>query len=417
MSSDEKSVTYLIEFYPELSQTFIFEEIRCLRETGWQIDILGLKAPLKHRSRLPETYGFADRATRPARRPDSKMGRALALGKDLLHLALLGRIAGALQLLNFKDPYVLTNRGDLARYAVALNAIGGKGRRLMVCHFGPMGLMAARIKAMGLADIGVVTVFHGYDLTSFLTDRADGVYTELFREGDCMVPISSFWQSRLKDLGAPAEKINVVRLGVDIDTFEYTERKREAGEALRIISVGRLCDKKGHRFLVAAIAQLSKRRPDLPIHLDLVGDGELYDEVSKQVSQLGLSETVTLHGAIQNNEVSELLRAAHVFALLSVVAENGDMEGIPVSIMEAMATGLPIVSTYHSGIPELVEDQQSGFLVHERDVNACADAFENLAENIELSITMGHRARETIVERFNSATQARTFANVLDDHV
>ncbi len=417
MSADMKSVIYVIEFYPELSQTFIFEEIRSLMENGWEIDILGLKTPLKHRSRLPETYGFADRAIHPTPSPTTRLGKALALGQDLFRLIFQGRFRGVQKLVNFQDPFVLMSRGDLARYAVALNSIIGAESRLLICHFGPMGLMAARIKAMGLADIRVLTVFHGYDLTSFLQDRPDGVYAELFREGDCMVPISSFWKDRLIDLGAPAEKIDVVRLGVDIDAFEYSERTRSAGEALRIISVGRLCDKKGHRYLVAAVAELAKRRPDLPLHLDLVGDGELREDVAEQISTLGLGHVITLHGAIQNSEVSALLGAAHVFALHSVIAENGDMEGIPVSIMEAMASGLPVVSTLHSGIPELVEDGVSGFLVPEGDAVACADAIEKLAETPELATSMGRRAREIIVDKFNRNTQAKAFIDVLKDHV
>lgn len=414
MLSDKKTVIYMIEFYPELSQTFIFEEIRSLRDNGWEVDILGLNEPLKHRSSLPEAYGFADRATRPSSRPDRKLGRALGLARDLLYLAARGKLGGVLKLLSYIDPFVLTNRGDLARYAVALNSISGADRHLLVCHFGPMGLMAARIKALGLADIQILTVFHGYDLTSFLKDRPDGVYADLFREGNCMVPISAFWRERLSNLGAPADKIQVVRLGVNVEAFEYTERKRDRGEPLRIISVGRLCDKKGHRYLVTAIAELLKRRPDLPVHLDLAGDGELREDVAAQISDLGLESVITLHGAIQNSRVSELLRAANVFALHSVIADDGDMEGIPVSIMEAMATGLPVVSTLHSGIPELVENGGSGFLVPERDSIATSTAIERLADDPELSVSMGRRAREIVVERFNRDTQAKAFIDVLD---
>ncbi|MBY8976390.1 glycosyltransferase [Rhodobacteraceae bacterium NNCM2] len=413
MRADAKTIIYLIEFYPELSQTFIFEEIRSLRDLGCDIKILGLKGPLKHRSSLPEDYGFADHASRPQPRPESKIGRGFAFLRDLATLALRGKWRGIVNLVSLSDPEWLATRGDLARYAIALDSMTRGRPHLTLCHFGPMGMIAARLKAMGLVDTPILTVFHGYDLTSFLKGRPDGNYDELFAAGDCMVPISEHWRELLIDLGAPETKIHVVRLGVDIDAFDFSERARGTNEPLRVISVGRLCDKKGQGILVSAVAELAERRPDLVIQLDLVGDGELRGEIENQVADLGLGDRIHLHGAIQNAEVNRLLKSAHVFALHSVTAENGDKEGIPVSIMEAMATGLPVVSTLHSGIPELVEDGASGLLTPERDVAQCAAALEKLADDPALGVAMGRRGREIIEQKFNRARQAEAFLSVI----
>jgi colanic acid/amylovoran biosynthesis glycosyltransferase len=165
-----------------------------------------------------------------------------------------------------------------------------------------------------------------------------------------------------------------------------------------------MTEKKGHRYTLKAFAGLMARRPGLAAHLDMIGNGPQLEEMRDLVEQLGLAAHATVHGGLPHDQVRDLLNQANVFVLPSVTAADGDMEGIPVSIMEAMAMGLPIVSTRHSGIPELVADGISGLLVAEHDIPALTGAFERLIDTPGLIVRMGLAGR-SIVERDYSATR------------
>jgi colanic acid/amylovoran biosynthesis glycosyltransferase len=140
------------------------------------------------------------------------------------------------------------------------------------------------------------------------------------------------------------------------------------------------------------------------VRYDILGEGPLRPALEQLVRELGLGERVTLHGARDQDEVLEMLRRSHLALAPSVTSRDDDQEGIPVSLMEAMAIGLPVVSTFHSGIPELVHDGVSGRLVPERDVDALAGALEPLVDHPETWPAMGREGRRHVVENFNLRT-------------
>jgi len=137
------------------------------------------------------------------------------------------------------------------------------------------------------------------------------------------------------------------------------------------------------------------------MNLSIIGDGPLFEKFRDIVEELGLAKIVELHGGIPREEVRARLLAANAFVLPSVTTDAGDIEGIPVAISEAMATGLPVISTYHSGIPEIVEDGVTGLLVAERDVHALAEAMCRIARDRKLAARMGRAAREKVERDLN----------------
>ncbi|MBK8161335.1 MAG: glycosyltransferase [Rhodospirillaceae bacterium] len=165
--------------------------------------------------------------------------------------------------------------------------------------------------------------------------------------------------------------------------------------------MGRFVEKKGYSYSLRALALLRARRPDLSFMLNIVGDGPLRSEIEAEVSALDLHDVVHFHGSLAHSDALALLDKAAIFILPSITSKSGDMEGIPVSLMEAMARSVPVISTRHSGIPELVEDGISGLLTPERDVPALAAAVERLIDQQQLRAEYGHAGRRKVVAQFN----------------
>ena len=270
---------------------------------------------------------------------------------------------------------------------------------IVFCHFGPLGMHGLRLKQIGAAQGALVTVFHGYDMSSYLHTSGQAVYKDLFNAGDRFLPISDRWRNQLISLGCDPTKVFVHRMGISCDRFKFLTRILKPGCSVRVISVARLVEKKGIEYAIRAMAKL-KNHPT-KIQYTVIGDGPLRRTLEELIDELGVHEHVELVGWRSQAEVIDWLQQAHLMLLPSVVAQSGDQEGVPVILMEAMATGLPILSTQHSGIPELVQDGVSGFLVPERDPDALADKLAYLMEHSDLWPTMGRAGRAYVEEHFN----------------
>ena len=261
-------------------------------------------------------------------------------------------------------------------------------RRVWLAHYGRWGRFACGLRELGLIKGPIATVFHGKDMSAYLEKRSAGAYKHLFRRGDLFLPISDFWREKLIRLGAPAERTMVHRMGVDTSRFIELPRTLKPGEPVRFIGVGRMVEKKGFDDALAAFAAV-RAPPPVAASLTLIGDGPLRRSLQAQAAQLSLGDAVTFTGLLPHARVEEMLREAHVFVLASRTSKSGDMEGIPVALMEAMAQGLPVLATRHSGTPELVEHEVSGLLCDEGDRAGLADNMRAFAEAPERWAAMG----------------------------
>ena len=216
-----------------------------------------------------------------------------------------------------------------------------------------------------------------------------------------MLPISNLWAGRLQMMGCPPEKIAVSRMGIDMTRFTPREVKAPAAP-LEILSVARLTEKKGLHVAIEACRQLKEQ--GMAFRYRILGIGPWERRLRTLIEQYQLDDVIEMSGFKPSHQVKEMLERADVFLLPSITGTDGDMEGIPVALMEAMAVGIPVVSTVHSGIPELVESGKTGWLVPENDAQALAERLAALThiDSGELKPIV-LRAREKIESEFNQS--------------
>jgi len=283
---------------------------------------------------------------------------------------------------------------------------------VIYCHYGPMGQLALQLRGLGVGG-KICTVFHGVDISRHVRDEGRDCYRDLFANTELCLPISEYWEDRLLELGCEAAKVRVHHMGIDPEAFAYCGGSGGESGAVRVLTIGRLVEKKGYEYALRAIAQMPAGRVEYVI----VGDGPLREELESLTRHLGAEDRVTFRGALRQDEVRQLYGQSDLFLLASVTAADGDKEGIPVVLMEAQASGLPVVATMHSGIGEVVKDGETGFLVAERDVAALTERLRYLVEHRECWAAMGRRGREVVCEQFNIGTLNRRLGELLRDLV
>jgi len=269
---------------------------------------------------------------------------------------------------------------------------------IIYCHFGLSGKIGLVLKEVGVEG-KLITSFHGYDLSAYIRINGENTYDNLFKKGDLFLPISNYWEKKLIKLGCNKDKILVHRMGINVDKFIYHEKILKQGETIKLVTVGRLVEKKGHIYAIEALSKIIKKHNN--INYFIAGDGPLKDELIALCKRLNIEKYIKFLGSLRQDQVIKLFKESHIFILTSSIAKNGDQEGIPVVLMEAQAVGLPVVSTYHSGIPELVLDGISGFVVPEKDSNIIAEKIKYLIEHPEIWPDMGRCGRNFVEKRHN----------------
>lgn len=276
-----------------------------------------------------------------------------------------------------------------------------------------VGLIHARFGTTGTKLLGVkkklklpmLTSFHGFDLPSNKRTRKKygKKMKQLFKKGELFTATSKNMKRILVKYGCPKKKIIVHHSGIDVNHFAFKARKMPKDNKIYILSVGRLVEKKGMDYLIKAFHKLRKKYPH--VYLRIAGDGELRKKLKRQVRRLRLKNRVTFLGELTHEEVAKEMQKCHFFVLASHKDRNGNQEGIPNVIKEAMASGMPVISTRHAGIPELVKDGKSGYLVPEKNSKALYKAMVKLIRHPEKWEKMGKAGREIVEESFNMDKQ------------
>ncbi|MFP4004074.1 MAG: glycosyltransferase, partial [Alphaproteobacteria bacterium] len=392
-------IAYLMTRFPNPSQTFVTDEIASHIRHGLDVTVIALQRGNGF-GEMSENERIVAEHVRHAGIAGSPPARLAQLAGELAGEA--RRASPALKILNpLGTPFPLS-RPALFSLARAWRNVA-PGPDILHCHFGPVGLFGAALKHMGLTRAKLVTTFHGYDMARFSGRRGAVFYRALVEQGDLFLTVSERWRERLIGLGAPSERVRVHRVGVDVERIAFRERKPDA--PVRLVSIGRLIEKKGHSVTLRALAMLRESRPDMAVTLDLIGSGPLETRLRREAAELGVADRVTFHGGLSHERVLEILERGAIFILPSLTARDGDQEGIPVVLMEAMAGGMPVISTRHSGIPELVEDGVSGLLCPENDAGAVAHALERLIDTPDRWPGMGRAGRQRVEAEFNQHTQ------------
>ncbi len=250
--------------------------------------------------------------------------------------------------------------------------------------------------------------FHGMDI--MLRNDQPG-YNENLKELLQVLPMvlarSDSLADRLVDLGCDRAKIRINRTSIPMDGFPARERTAPSEGAWRIIQASRFIEKKGLEVTLEAFAAFHREYPNS--ELILAGEGPLEKRLHEKVSTLGIERCVKFPGFCNQDDLARLYQEADIFIHPSQTPPNGDQEGVPNAMLEAMATGLPVVATQHGGIPEAVTTEEDGLLVPERDAEALGDALFRLTEEPGLYQRLSQRAAKSVRERFE---QSRSIARL-----
>jgi glycosyltransferase involved in cell wall biosynthesis len=248
------------------------------------------------------------------------------------------------------------------------------------------------------AELGLrlIVHFHGFDAHSQgVLEGAGERYPALFEQAAALIGVSKPMCAALEALGAPRSKIHYLPNGVDVEQFSGAAPDRAAPVFL---AAGRFIEKKAPQLTIAAFASLHRSRPEA--HLRMVGSGDLLEPCRDLAIGLGVGDAVTFLDAQPHEVVAAEMTSARAFVQHSIVAADGDSEGMPVAVLEASAAGLPVVSTRHAGIPEVVVEGETGYLVGERDVEGMARRMEQLVDDGALAARLGAAGRARVAEHF-----------------
>jgi colanic acid/amylovoran biosynthesis glycosyltransferase len=364
-------LAYVIARFPLLSETFILREILELQQQGWEFDTFSVSRA-HSRIRHPETAALE---------PSVRMRRPLStatVGSTSRLLRrdprLYARLFSQTVLGNCLSPEFLAKGLAVLPWAVEIAETMRRQRvRHIHAHYGTHPALVAMLAAKILGISFSFTV-HAHDLFVNTTMLAEKVRAARF-----VVPISDYNRACLQRLAGPLpdSRLPIVRCGIDLEAYPFRsalEGSYAASGNGRILAVGSLQEYKGHDRLIRACALLRDQRPDQVFQCDIVGEGHLRPQLEGLIAALQLQDRVRLLGGQDHQAVRRLMEQASVLVLPSVVSRSGQMEGLPVTLMEAMAVGTPVVATRLSGIPELVRDGDTGLLVPPDDPGAIRDA-------------------------------------------
>jgi colanic acid/amylovoran biosynthesis glycosyltransferase len=391
-------VAFIVSQFPLLSETFILNQISGLIDRGCEVDIYAHKVSNEaviHSDVV--NYRLLSRTKcLSLPRSDSSMAR-IGKGTHFLIDGLSKHPAATLKALN---PL------KFGRTALSLTRLhqshlfrNKQPYDIVHCQFGPNGNLGMQLKEAGALQGKLITHFRGYDSSAYVRFMGRDVYRNLFRKADLILCVSASIKARLLDLGCEEQKILIHHSGVDTDQFAVSHVPSRNGGKVRLVTIGRLVEKKGIKYAIEAVAEALKTHPELEYRI--AGDGPLFNDLLRLIADLNVGERIQLLGRKRHDEVVQLLEDADILLAPSVTTENGDEEGIPNVLMEALARGLPVLSTYHGGIAELVQNGKSGFLVPEKDAKALAEKLRVLTDNRDLWPAMGKVGRSHVEEHFN----------------
>ena len=410
--SSPPQIAYTMSRFPTVTETFILNEILTLLEQGYHIQVWPL---LKGRTRV--RHAEVERVM-----PYVVWLPFLSPGVLWSNLILLATRPG-----RYLGTFAAMIRGTWGSWNYQIGGLGiwpksvhlarqleRGGVRHLHAHFANHPALAAWI-VHRFTGIGYSFTAHGSDLHIDQTMLAEKIDEARF-----VVTISHYNQTFIAEhVGAArADKVHIVHCGVDTDLFRPPEGPRQSAARgpLRILCIAALRDVKGHRHLIDACALLATR--GIAFRCELVGEGPMRGAIERQIASLGLIDKVLLLGPLPRERILLKLREeTDLVALTSILAPRGNREGIPVTLMEAMACALPVVSSRLSGIPELVEEGVSGLLAPPGDAAAIADALERLARDPALRAALGSAARARIVAEFDIHRNAAELAGLFQDYL
>ena len=417
-STSQPQIGYILRSYPRLSQTAALNEILALEQLGVGIHIfagINPREPTVQRQaaeiKAPVDYLETGLRQSRAARIRDHLGAMIASPRRYFRT-----VDYVWRRKDLDVGYTAGSRHACLTQAVYLARLlrqrqrGGSPIDHLHAHFAHDPTLIALL-AHKLTGVSYSFTAHARDLyqipRSVLIDRieaADAVVTGCVANVDYLNEVSS----ELAPGKALPEKVILLHHGADLEVFQPAPRQGETSAPLLILSVSRLVEKKGFSDLLRAYHKLN--HAGYRFRGVIYGDGPLKGELAALIKQLGLENDVALAGACSQQELLPALRRADIFALTPYVTEDGDRDGVPAVLVEAMACGLPVVGTSVAGIPELVTDHHDGVLAQPRDVEGIAAALAALLDDEAKRRQLGEAARQTVEDGFDMRAGARRMA-------
>ena len=299
------------------------------------------------------------------------------------------------------DQPITIYRSEARRILAALEKSGAK---VLHVYFGHIGVHL--LPLLEICPLPVIVSFHGADAQIDLHKPAHLARTRRMLERATLLLVrSESLAERLVALGAPREKIRLHRTGIPLDEIPFTQRTAPADGAWRCVQACRLIAKKGLVTSLRAFTEFAREFPRATF--TIAGDGPLMQELRALADSLGIAERVSFSGFLPQENLRALYTTAHLFLQPSELGADGNQEGVPNAMLEAMASGLPVAATNHGGIPEAVEHGVSGLLTPERDAAALAQSLRRLALDPAGYSAMSAAAAARVSSGFALAHQAR----------
>lgn len=391
-------IAFLLGEFPKLSQAFIVNQITGLIDRGHEVDIYALEG-FSHESKVHDQVMEYDllRRTYCAPKPPENYGIRL-----IQAIALLTKHT-------YRDPILVGRSINFFRYGkrvlslrllyAVIPFLGSRSYDIIHCQFGVYGLQGMMLRKMNAITGQLVCSFRGFDVSEYPRRCGQQVYQPLFATDMFALANCDFFRRQVIELGCNPKRIVIHVSGIDCDKFAFSPRQFPADGKIQIATIGRLVEKKGIEYGIRAIAQLVKRYPH--VEYTVIGEGELRPQLQKLITALDVGDHIQLLGSRSQTEIIERLNYTHLFIAPCVTSQKGDQDAPVNTLKEAMAMGLPVVSTWHGGIPELVEDEISGFLVPERDADAIAAKLIYLIEHPEKWPALGAAGRAQVQAKYN----------------
>ncbi|MBN2279909.1 MAG: glycosyltransferase [Candidatus Marinimicrobia bacterium] len=396
-------IAYIVSLFPCLSETFIQREIEELTNLGHEITIFSLK----HVNNKDVNHYSVRKFKRIIRYPNAIFGFFNFFFFMIFHPIKLLKIINTQVKYNKSDvTLMLKSLYVIPRVLRFKSIIKGKKIQHIHAHWATIPTTAAWMIHY-TTEIPYSFTAHAWDIwknTEMLSKKIiDSKFT---------ATISNFNKELMsKDLPAHSvDKIKIVHCGIDVDQFTYNMPKKFT--RLKILSIGRFVEKKGFPYLLDACQQLLA--DEVSFELTIVGHGPMWEEISNLIETYKLENHVFLTGAMPQEKLRTKFLASDLFVLPAIKAPDGDLDGIPVVLMEAMALGIPVISTKISGIPELIENDVNGILIEEKNIEQLVDAIKKMAEFSDKHKDYSQNARLKIENEFNIKKSAKQMAELIE---
>ncbi|MFT3691067.1 glycosyltransferase family 4 protein [Paenirhodobacter sp.] len=385
---------YVVKRYPRFSETFIVNEILAHEETGRQIDIFALRS-------VEESH-FQDAISR-VRAAVTRVPDRLRGTDEFWHLIQAARDLPGFASLAARFPEA-SGRDVAQAIAIAL-AVRDRGIEHLHAHFGTVAATVARIAA-ALAGVTWSVTLHAKDI---YCHYAENQHLDLkLRDADAVVTVSDYNAAHLRRSHDGVRPVRIYN-GIDLDRFAWQPPRAEAQE---ILAVGRLVEKKGFHILIEALRMLAAQ--GRPVRARIIGAGEEEADLRAQIASCGLGGSVRLCGPMPQAEVRAAMAGAALLACPCVIGEDGNRDGMPTVLLEAMALGLPCVGSDVTGIPELIRDGENGLVVEQGDAAALAVAMGRLLDDAGLRARFSRAGRDTVERDYDIRRNVPHLGEVFD---